>query len=109
MATHEKHEQGLQQAKVDRRQGREGEAVPGEGEEPVEHAASRQQPPAGVQSVEPQDSSLTGASGALQRELLGLNAETNRKDGRKAEAQPDEDTPAGQHATGSNVDPSKGK
>jgi hypothetical protein len=67
------------------------------------HASATQQPPAGVQPIEPEDPYLVGAGAERQRQLLARNAKVQGK-GRKPEAQPELDTPAGLHATGTNVD-----
>jgi hypothetical protein len=64
------------------------------------HAATTQQPPVGVQPVEPEDPYLAGAGVERQRQLLATNAIVS---GRKPEAQPEQDMPAGLHATGTNV------
>ncbi len=110
MLDHEGHNEGASSAGADRSQVAKADAVPAKGEDSTEPAASAQQPPAGVQSVEPQDAHLIGASGSLQRKLLAQNTSADRKDGRKPQAQPEPDLPAGQHATGSSdVEPSRKK
>jgi hypothetical protein len=59
-----------------------------------EEPAGKQEPPASVQPVEPEDARQTGSSKPMQREVL----ERNVRDG---EAQPHPETVAAQHATGS--------
>jgi hypothetical protein len=58
--------------------------------------ASKQEAPAGVQTVEPEDAHLTGGSKSHQRRVLGLNV-----DDEAGQAQRHPETSAGQHATGS--------
>jgi hypothetical protein len=67
----------------------------------AEHAASEQQPPAGVQTVEAEDPHLTGGSKSHQRRVLKLNVEGSAGEGSDGQSQRHPDTPAGQHATGS--------
>jgi hypothetical protein len=59
------------------------------------HAASKQEAPAGVQGVEPEDVSLKGHTAEEQKRLLKQNVQGRSS----SEEQPD--TPSGQHATGS--------
>ncbi len=66
---------------------------------------ARNEAPAGVQPVEPEDASRSGAGREQQRELLEKNVAGHGK-GRPA-AQPLPDTPAGQHATGSGTGEAK--
>ncbi len=63
-------------------------------EQRAEHHASKHEAPAGVQTVEPEDPSLTGGGHSSQKELLEHNV-------RAGHAQQHPETPAGQHATGS--------
>jgi hypothetical protein len=73
------------------------------GDSSLKNDASRQEAPAGVQSVETEDPSLKGASRKEQHELLKQNVQPVK--GRRPQAQPAEsDTPAGLHATGTKVD-----
>jgi hypothetical protein len=59
------------------------------------HSASKQEAPAGVQGVEPEDVSLKGHTAAEQNRLLKQNVQGRSS----SEERPD--TPSGQHATGS--------
>lgn len=72
------------------------------------HASATQQSPAGVQPIEPVEPYLAGAGAEQQRQLLAGNTKVSSK-GKKPEAQPEQDTPAGLHATGTNVDLSRKK
>jgi hypothetical protein len=65
-----------------------------------EPRASKQQPPAGVQPVEAEDSHITGTTHHQQREALQKNVSGKEQDsGHQAERHPE--MPAGIHATGS--------
>ena len=59
------------------------------------HAAAKQEAPAGVQGVEPEDVSLKGHTAEEQKRLLHQNVQGRSS----SEEQPE--TPSGQHATGS--------
>ena len=109
MSPHQKRQQAARKSTPDRPQASRIEGVPSGADKSEEYHATAQQPPAGVQPVEPQDSYLIGAHTAQQRKLLELNTATRRPDRRKPEAQPDPDIAPGQHATGSNVDMDKKK
>lgn len=63
-------------------------------EKKEEHRASKHEAPAGVQTVEPEDPSLTGGGHSSQKNLLEHNL-------RAGHAQQHPASPAGQHATGS--------
>ena len=63
-------------------------------EKKEEHRASKHEAPAGVQTVEPEDPSLTGGGHSSQQDLL----EENHRGGHTKQHPA---TPAGQHATGS--------
>jgi hypothetical protein len=65
-----------------------------------EPRASRQQPPAGVQPVEAEDTQLTGATHPQQREVLQKNLPCGEKSS-ESQAERHPEMPAGIHATGS--------
>jgi hypothetical protein len=56
--------------------------------------AGKQEPPASVQPIEPEDPRQTGSSKPIQREILEQNV-------REGQAREHPETVAGQHATGS--------
>jgi hypothetical protein len=73
------------------------------GNSTVRNDASTQEAPAGVQSVQTEDPFLKDASRPEQHELLKQNVQPD--DASKPQAQPAEaDTPAGLHATGTEVE-----